>query len=318
MVVAVHASRGYFGGISSFRDLAGAKGASFKATNFVPAWYVAWYGSWRTFVVDGESRCGQLGCKHVLSSGILRVCIQLNKDLAIWSDPGIAIAEGVLTRRSFCMKKAGSYHWYLGRFCWHAHFLGEGSSPDSRGKNKLIDRLLMLLHRERYSLRILEGPVGWGDLLMYENCLVISNWTWTFKDISQVNGLDQSIDIEVAFCCNQHEIKCTWGEYIQLHRDTTVGSLTLVPNLRNGVVSFDDSPLVSWWKVLGVWCLLGGRVGKAHKHQPWVCFCAVLRARMLKVVSEMAELQDRSTIIPCFSELDMAPKGILFKRNSFV
>lgn len=25
----------------------------------------------------------------------------------------------------------------------------------------------MLLHRERYSLRILEGPVGWGDLLMY-------------------------------------------------------------------------------------------------------------------------------------------------------
>lgn len=50
------------------------------------------------------------------------------------------------------------------------------------GKNKLIDRLLMLLHRER--------------------------------------------------------------EYLQLHRDTTVGSLTLVPTLRNGLVSFDDSPLV--------------------------------------------------------------------------
>ncbi|CAK9041109.1 von Willebrand factor A domain-containing protein 8 [Durusdinium trenchii] len=50
------------------------------------------------------------------------------------------------------------------------------------GKNKLIDRLLMLLHRER--------------------------------------------------------------EYIQLHRDTTVGSLTLVPTLRNGLVCFDDSPLV--------------------------------------------------------------------------
>lgn len=113
----------------------------------------------------------------------------------------------------------------------------------------------MLLHRERYSLRILEGPVGWGDLLTYENYPVISNWTWTFKDISQVNGLDQSIDIEAAFCCNQHG--CTWGEYIQLHRDTTVGSLTLVPNLRNGVVSFDDSPLVSWWKVLGV-CLAEG------------------------------------------------------------
>ena len=33
-------------------------------------------------------------------------------------------------------------------------------------------------------------------------------------------------------------------EYIQLHRDTTVGTLTLLPSLRNGVVVFDDSPLV--------------------------------------------------------------------------
>jgi MoxR-like ATPase len=50
------------------------------------------------------------------------------------------------------------------------------------GKNKMADRLLMLLHRER--------------------------------------------------------------EYIQLHRDTTVGSLTLAPSMRKGVVVFDDSPLV--------------------------------------------------------------------------
>ena len=33
-------------------------------------------------------------------------------------------------------------------------------------------------------------------------------------------------------------------EYIQLHRDTTVGSLTLAPTLRRGVVVFEDSPLV--------------------------------------------------------------------------
>ena len=33
-------------------------------------------------------------------------------------------------------------------------------------------------------------------------------------------------------------------EYIQLHRDTTVGSLTLAPSLREGIVVFDDSPLV--------------------------------------------------------------------------
>lgn len=50
------------------------------------------------------------------------------------------------------------------------------------GKNKITDKLLMLMHRER--------------------------------------------------------------EYVQLHRDTTVGSLTLLPSLRNGVVSFEDSPLV--------------------------------------------------------------------------
>ena len=33
-------------------------------------------------------------------------------------------------------------------------------------------------------------------------------------------------------------------EYVQLHRDTTVGSLTLSPSLKDGVVVFEDSPLV--------------------------------------------------------------------------
>ncbi|XP_014258811.1 von Willebrand factor A domain-containing protein 8 isoform X2 [Cimex lectularius] len=33
-------------------------------------------------------------------------------------------------------------------------------------------------------------------------------------------------------------------EYIQLHRDTTVQSLTLQPTVKNGVVSYEDSPLV--------------------------------------------------------------------------
>ncbi len=33
-------------------------------------------------------------------------------------------------------------------------------------------------------------------------------------------------------------------EYIQLHRDTTVQSLTLVSKVEHGVVSFEDSPLV--------------------------------------------------------------------------
>ncbi len=33
-------------------------------------------------------------------------------------------------------------------------------------------------------------------------------------------------------------------EYMQLHRDTTVQSLTVTPTLTNGVISYDDSPVI--------------------------------------------------------------------------
>lgn len=33
-------------------------------------------------------------------------------------------------------------------------------------------------------------------------------------------------------------------EYIQLHRDTTVQTLTLSPTVRDGVIVYEDSPLV--------------------------------------------------------------------------
>ncbi len=33
-------------------------------------------------------------------------------------------------------------------------------------------------------------------------------------------------------------------EYIQLHRDTTVQSLTLSPTVRDGIIVYEDSPLV--------------------------------------------------------------------------
>ena len=33
-------------------------------------------------------------------------------------------------------------------------------------------------------------------------------------------------------------------EYVQLHRDTTVASLTLRPLLRDGAIAWEDSPLV--------------------------------------------------------------------------
>ena len=33
-------------------------------------------------------------------------------------------------------------------------------------------------------------------------------------------------------------------EYIQLHRDTTVQSLTLQPTVKEGIILYEDSPLV--------------------------------------------------------------------------
>lgn len=33
-------------------------------------------------------------------------------------------------------------------------------------------------------------------------------------------------------------------EYMQLHRDTTVQSLTVTPTLIDGVISYDDSPVI--------------------------------------------------------------------------
>ncbi|CDQ92444.1 unnamed protein product [Oncorhynchus mykiss] len=34
-------------------------------------------------------------------------------------------------------------------------------------------------------------------------------------------------------------------EYLQLHRDTTVQTLTLQPSVRDGIIIYEDSPLVS-------------------------------------------------------------------------
>ena len=36
-------------------------------------------------------------------------------------------------------------------------------------------------------------------------------------------------------------------EYLQLHRDTTIEQLTAVPKITNGVLTFEDSPLVMWF-----------------------------------------------------------------------
>ena len=35
-------------------------------------------------------------------------------------------------------------------------------------------------------------------------------------------------------------------EYLQLHRDTTIEQLTAVPKITNGVLTYEDSPLVIW------------------------------------------------------------------------
>ena len=40
------------------------------------------------------------------------------------------------------------------------------------------------------------------------------------------------------------QLLCLEREYMQLHRDTTVQSLTVSPVLRHGVIEYQDSPLV--------------------------------------------------------------------------
>lgn len=53
-----------------------------------------------------------------------------------------------------------------------------------------------------------------------------------------------SYDYHVSTFCDQHVMSRMEREYVQLHRDTTVQSLTVAPTLVDGVLTYQDSPLV--------------------------------------------------------------------------
>lgn len=64
-------------------------------------------------------------------------------------------------------------------------------------------------------------------------------------------------------------------EYIQLHRDTTVQTLTLQPTVKDGIVSYEDSPLVQAVKTGHV--LVVDEADKAPTHV--TCILKVCRSR---------------------------------------
>lgn len=80
-------------------------------------------------------------------------------------------------------------------------------------------------------------------------------------------------------------------EYIQLHRDTTVQTLTLQPTVRDGVIVYEDSPLVRALKLGHI--LVVDEADKAPAHV--VC--------VLKTLLESGEMllsDGRRVILPRF------------------
>ena len=82
-------------------------------------------------------------------------------------------------------------------------------------------------------------------------------------------------------------------EYIQLHRDTTVQSLTLQPTVESGIIVYEDSPLVKAVKSGHV--LVVDEADKAPTHVTCI----------LKTLVESGEmiLSDGRRIVPCSSPL---------------
>uniref|UniRef100_A0A0P6CK90 von Willebrand factor A domain-containing protein 8 n=1 Tax=Daphnia magna TaxID=35525 RepID=A0A0P6CK90_9CRUS len=84
----------------------------------------------------------------------------------------------------------------------------------------------VVFHDTRQHLRVLEALLQ--DFILGDHLLLVGN---------QGVGKNRLIDRLLALMNRPRE-------YIQLHRDTTVQSLTVQPTVFNGVVEFQDSPLV--------------------------------------------------------------------------
>ncbi|KAJ8404599.1 hypothetical protein AAFF_G00334620 [Aldrovandia affinis] len=113
-------------------------------------------------------------------------------------------------------------------------------------------------------------------------------------------------------------------EYLQLHRDTTVQTLTLQPSVRDGVIVYEDSPLVKAVKKGHV--LVIDEADKAPTNVTCILKTLVESGEMIladgrRIVSDPAEAEGRPNIVamhPDFRMLVLANRpGFPFLGNDF-
>ncbi|XP_077584586.1 von Willebrand factor A domain-containing protein 8 [Stigmatopora nigra] len=113
-------------------------------------------------------------------------------------------------------------------------------------------------------------------------------------------------------------------EYLQLHRDTTVQTLTLQPSVRDGVITYEDSPLVKAVKMGHI--LVIDEADKAPTNVTCVLKTLVESGEMIladgrRIISDPLEAQGRANTIamhPDFRMLVLANRpGFPFLGNDF-
>ncbi|XP_062313090.1 von Willebrand factor A domain-containing protein 8 [Osmerus eperlanus] len=113
-------------------------------------------------------------------------------------------------------------------------------------------------------------------------------------------------------------------EYLQLHRDTTVQTLTLQPSVRDGVIVYEDSPLVKAVKMGHI--LVIDEADKAPTNVTCILKTLVESGEMIladgrRIVSDLVEAEGRPNVIsmhPDFRMLVLANRpGFPFLGNDF-
>ncbi|KAM3861847.1 von Willebrand factor A domain-containing protein 8 [Diretmus argenteus] len=113
-------------------------------------------------------------------------------------------------------------------------------------------------------------------------------------------------------------------EYLQLHRDTTVQTLTLQPSVRDGIIVYEDSPLVKAVKLGHI--LVIDEADKAPTNVTCILKTLVESGEMIladgrRIVSDLREAEGRSNTIamhPDFRMLVLANRpGFPFLGNDF-
>ncbi|KAF4086969.1 hypothetical protein AMELA_G00090070 [Ameiurus melas] len=106
-------------------------------------------------------------------------------------------------------------------------------------------------------------------------------------------------------------------EYLQLHRDTTVQTLTLQPSVRDGIIVYEDSPLVKGVKMGHI--LVIDEVDKAPTNVTCILKTLVESGEMIladgrRIVSDPMEADGRANVIPMHPDFRMI---VLANRPGF-